>query len=94
MFYLSEKLVDFLRTPESVSFLRRGPEIYISEGDIYNRRYFLNRKGHEKRYCFRSAMLTKDFDQSGEKVYYLIGDRLLIAKKVWYKLIITELYLT
>ncbi len=94
MFYLSYKLVEFLHNPDAVAFLMQGKDIYISEADIFNRKYFLNRKGHEKRYCFRSSMLTKDFNQNCEKVYYLLsGEKILIAEKVWHKLVITEAYL-
>jgi|GEM_PF-3932594 len=88
MFYLSCKLVEFLHNTDAVAFLIQGVDIYISKADIYHRKYFLNRKGHEKRFCFRSAMLTKDFDQKNEKVYYLLsGEKILIAGKVWHKLV-------
>lgn len=93
MFYVSEKLAELLRNPEAISFLKQGKDFYISDKNIYDRWYYLNRKGHEKRYCFRSFVLTEEFDQSCEKIYYLIGDKILIANKVWYKLIPYEFYL-
>lgn len=86
MFFLSEKLVDLLRNPEAVSFVK-DQSLWITSENKYDSWYYLNRKGHEKRYNFRSWMLTDIFQQAPDRVYYLIGEKRIIAGQVYYKLV-------